>query len=472
VSPSAPANDTITTDNHKPVTFTAQDNKLSSFVCSLTIGGSMALTNSTVTNNTVTTFIPTWSLGTNLWLVNCSDSEISAQSGQYNLTLSTSLTIIAISPANETRTNLNEKISYEANDTGHANVSCALYIDSVLNATQNTINATPTNFSPSWADGAHAWYVSCTDGSDIANTGTYSFDYDANSPFISLWSPSSFNTTVFTGYAMQIKGNVTDADLWKVNRTIYYLNSSVFYNNYSGALPLLTTIYSWDATYNTSAMPNGIYTYSIWASDRGGINTATLSVSFELGNCVPSWSCIGFTACNISDKQLCNNVTDTNSCGLSYSGDYSGFGSFSCDYCLPARSYPVINDASTCSVYGYRNNTVIISNFATCCNVTKSPIDCVCNDNFTNRSADHLEAYNRMAFCLYTPSTLFNSTLITNSSWFWTGCHYSPDYSSDDIAPATVSGLGTALIVLVILVPIIIILSVGLWLYHHFRVTQ
>jgi surface protein len=51
--------------------------------------------------------------------------------------------------------------------------------------------------------------------------------------------------------------------------------------------------------------------------------------------CTPNWSCSGYGLCLINNTQECNAVTDNNTCGLSYTGDYSEFPPLACDYCIP-----------------------------------------------------------------------------------------------------------------------------------------
>jgi hypothetical protein len=51
--------------------------------------------------------------------------------------------------------------------------------------------------------------------------------------------------------------------------------------------------------------------------------------------CTPDWSCNGYAACLINDTQVCNSVTDLNTCGESYGGDYSEFTPQACDFCTP-----------------------------------------------------------------------------------------------------------------------------------------
>ena len=48
-----------------------------------------------------------------------------------------------------------------------------------------------------------------------------------------------------------------------------------------------------------------------------------------LGDCIPNWSCNGYATC-IVNEQACNSVEDLNTCGETYSGDYSEFTPQSC----------------------------------------------------------------------------------------------------------------------------------------------
>lgn len=91
--------------------------------------------------------------------------------------------------------------------------------------------------------------------------------------------------------------------------------------------------------------------------------------------CEPDWVCSGYGSCNISDEAPCNNVSDINSCGQAYSGDYSEFEAQSCDYCVAVYPEPVI-DLSTCNINGSKSIYNEVTNYDTCCNVTGLLTDC------------------------------------------------------------------------------------------------
>jgi hypothetical protein len=57
---------------------------------------------------------------------------------------------------------------------------------------------------------------------------------------------------------------------------------------------------------------------------------------YEYVPCTPNWSCNGYASCLVNDTQRCNSVTDLNTCGGAYGGDYSEFNAQACDYCAPS----------------------------------------------------------------------------------------------------------------------------------------
>jgi hypothetical protein len=250
------------------VTFSAADNKITPFSCSLYVDDVLNQTNAAVVNDTVTTFPMLWMTGSYLWNITCNDGEITGYSETRAYTFNSSHNILLYSPDDNTRTNVAEQIVFEVYDSDNTTTACVLYIDGALNQSNGTIlNDTVSYFTPAWTQGVHYWNITCVDGLTTVHSASRSFDYDTTTPFIQSGTPTSFNTTAFTGFTMRIKGNVTDDNLWRVNRTIRYPNGTVFVNNYSGDLAPLTTFYGWDDSYNTTAMPNGFYSLYIEAAD-------------------------------------------------------------------------------------------------------------------------------------------------------------------------------------------------------------
>lgn len=173
------------------------------------------------------------------------------------------------SPSSGVRDNVDPtNFTFNVTDTDNATVSCDLYIGGVNNATNSSVvNATTTQFSVSMSENSHTWYINCSDMVNIGLSDTYTYIADYTEPFLNSVSPVLANTTLYTNYNMTLVGNLTDDSLYRVNRTIYYPNGSIYYSNYSGDLAVNTTVYSWDITFNTTLEPNGNYEYFIQATD-------------------------------------------------------------------------------------------------------------------------------------------------------------------------------------------------------------
>jgi len=80
----------------------------------------------------------------------------------------------------------------------------------------------------------------------------------------------------------------------------------------------------------------------------------------ENETCTPDWSCNGYDSCSLNNTEVCNNVTDLNTCGEVYAGDYSEFTPQVCDYCTPSwscSSYApcLINNTKVCNVVEDQN---------------------------------------------------------------------------------------------------------------------
>lgn len=431
-------------------------------------------------------------------------------------------------PANNTRDNQQMDVEYTAIDVDNSTISCSLYVDAVLNLTNSSVsNNTLSYFNTTLTDGVHTFFVRCDDGDKTNQTASYTFDLDTSAPFINSVSPSSLNTTTFDNFTMNISGNVTDNALWKVNTTIYYPNASIFYNNYSGEMPNVTT-YNWSWIFNTTLEPQGNWTFFCEASDShtgkyfppallvkkdqdkkqleytfaedvisvtliggnvlgqfenitteklvdrytfelnfksdinpnsimifrvesqesiiylpdsiypahfviadkfwvdfasveaqievaevndtaydvtittanpqgkfvfnslGGLNENNLSIEFVVQNCVPDWYCSGYGACNISDARPCNETTDNNACGIPYTGNFSEFNGTTCDYCV--GNFVQLN-ISNC-VGGSQEVCYQDLNFSTCCNITGDTIggvgwerDCIDSGNASTDEA-------------------------------------------------------------------------------------
>jgi len=479
--------------------------------------------------------------------------------------------VVAItSPTNNTRdNNATPRIQYTATDDDNTTIECVLYINGVSNQTNSSvINNTIPFFDVSFTDGFFNYNVVCNDTENTGDSGFNYYDLDTSEPFIQSGSPSTFNDTIFTSYTMNIVGNVTDNNLFRINRTIFYPNGTVYYNNYSGNLSVNTSLYSWDDSFNTTELPNGIYSMFIDGADShtknkfkeannvikdngnkklryemdfdnieialvggnklgqfesvdtekfedrynfifnfknesqpnaelifkltsnlpivyledslylghfiladkywvdfegvdgdfeflkidnynyqitlstgknqqnfkfeslGGLNEGNLSIEFQINNCVPDWSCTDFGSCNASDLQSCNETIDLNTCGLPYTGDFSEFGNFNCNFCVGV----FVEVSESLCVDGLQEVCINDTNWNSCCNVTKGIGDIFGDDCHPLENGSQY-------FCYNSTCSIFQ-------------------YDSDDLAPAIIDFIVTFLLALASFVVFIVILLI------------
>jgi hypothetical protein len=263
-----------------------------------------------------------------------------------------------------------------------------------------------------------------------------------------------------------VKRNIPENNTWYIEAyeegMLIYNDSSVFHGS-AGAC----------GTEPFCPRTTDNFTYSEFYLGFGGWSATTdqdwVMDYFELSVdraqlCVPDWQCSGYDTCNTSNQAPCNAVTDMNACGDTYSGDYSEFSAQTCDYCAFSVTHPVTGDTSTCEVYGYPNNTALLTNFATCCNVTKLASDCLC-DNGTV-SLDYRLGTN-YAYCVFG----FDEADIVSETWYLTGScgGYQSQYTSADIAPAAIDGLTIFVITIVGLAGLIAIYIGASFAYRTWR---
>lgn len=223
----------------------------------------------------------------------------------------------------------NQKLIVEYNITKDTN--CSIYINGQINQTDAAVENGTTqtfNISDMDNDGAYQYYISCGDA--VSENRTYF--YHAGSPIINIISPVNLSSQI-NNDTLILEGFVTDLNLLEVNQTIKNSTNDILYMNLSGLLANGTTFYSLDNIINISIWENGTYTYLVTAVDNAS-NTAFKEIIFTKSVCVPSYSCLTFSACNLSNVSACNSVFDTNFCGIPFTGNNSDF-DVSCVYIYP-----------------------------------------------------------------------------------------------------------------------------------------
>lgn len=283
----------------------------------------------------------------------------------------TEVNINVTSPENQTTSNVKEDVEFTV--TGDSsNYNCSLYLNDILEDTNTTVlDSVQATFYLDVNVGDNDFYINCTDNTTIAVTGTYDYWYDPNDPFINLTTPNPFNTTVFDNYSIDILGEITNEELEFINITIYDQNDVLYYTNITTSFGDPTT-HEFDWSFVANGSDNGVWDMYIFGNDTSS-NENELYLSFTVDNCIPNWVCSGYGTCNISDLSDCIGATDSNTCGLSYTGDLSEFPPQACDYCSPVI---ILHTNATECVDDWQLRLRQDYTFETCCNVTGFASDC------------------------------------------------------------------------------------------------
>jgi len=335
----------------------------------------------------------------------------------------TEVNINVTSPENQTTSNTKEDVEFTV--TGDSsNYNCSLYLNDVLEDTNATVlDSVQATFYLDVDTGDNDFYINCTDNTTVSVSGVYDYWYDPNDPFINLATPNPFNTTIFDSYSIDILGNITNEELEFINITIFDQNDDLYYTNVTTSFGDPTT-HLFDWSFVTNGSDNGVWDMYIYGNDTSS-NENELHLSFTVDNCIPNWACGDYGVCNESDLSVCNDSTDLNSCGLSYTGDLSEFSDQVCDYCSPTL---ILHTNATECVDDWQLRLREDNTFETCCNVTGFASDC--GDDLPN------------------PEKLY---------WVNTTCSIF-EYDTEDISEAVIDGFVVALITIGSMGAIIVLL--------------
>lgn len=212
---------------------------------------------------------------------------------------------------------------------------------------------------PSWSCGSFgacnisnvSACLNVTDGNScgVEFNGSLS-DYDENCSYVQPWSASVVNPTggislvVGDSFGGTIVGFYKNENLITSDMTLnaVYLNttsvgfSGFYYEPYDSG---------WEWLFTVPAVPDGIYDYVVNAtyvnSSNGSDTHEFLVVSYGALNitnpCVENWTCSGYGSC-VNLTQDCIAVTDENTCGTNYTGNYSEFSPQACGGTAPSPS--------------------------------------------------------------------------------------------------------------------------------------
>ncbi len=216
-------------------------------------------------------------------------------------------------------------IQFNVTDNVFTNVSCRLYVNSVLNVTNLSVqNHTDTNmtFTPALVAGNYSFLVNCTDGS--GNTGTsanLTITIDNMAPIVSNITPG--NNTNFTTYNREheqqnFNASVIDANTEVTNVTFRIRNGSWGDRNYTASN--LTGI--WGVVINLSGYFDDNYTVMVVANDTVGNLNDTQNFTLRVDRVAPSVSVGSSSVAETSATISAATNESVNNC--TYSGPADG----------------------------------------------------------------------------------------------------------------------------------------------------
>jgi hypothetical protein len=200
---------------------------------------------------------------------------------EYPFLSTTPLTVNIITPTNFTHSANKLNATYNATKNG-STYSCSIYINDILNQTNSSVfDSALSNFyiNDMNEDATYTWFINCTLGTETVTSGVYTYYYHASAPEITTLLPAYDNTTVYSSHIINIIGNVTDLNLTQVNQTIILQNGTIIYNNLSN-FSSGTTFFDLTQNIDTTAYPDGYYTYIIYAKDNVN-NTHQHNILFQ-----------------------------------------------------------------------------------------------------------------------------------------------------------------------------------------------
>ncbi|MEM2822002.1 MAG: DUF2341 domain-containing protein [Candidatus Pacearchaeota archaeon] len=184
-------------------------------------------------------------------------------------------------PANNTQFNNIHDINFNftATDDWNQTLSCSIYLDSVLNQTNNSVqNNTLTNFLINGISyGDHSWYINCTDGSLSNVSATRHFTIaDTIAPAIQFVPLTESSGSIINRNYIQINVTASDSGIGLKNITIYLYNSTDLINSSN-----LTTS---PLFVNFTGLAEGTYYFNATAYDNAenANSTETRNVTLDV----------------------------------------------------------------------------------------------------------------------------------------------------------------------------------------------
>lgn len=234
----------------------------------------------------------------------------------FNFTVdNTGPTVTLFAPANNSWANTSTlDFTFKPIDDIATNMSCTLNIHSpptppstlpVVSGIANNTNHTYSANISSYAEGAHEWYVNCSDGVNQGNSINRTFNKDTIVPIVTIDYPldsQKFNTT-----SVHVNVSVTETN---PNRLLIYKNATLASN--TTAVDGVNSI--------TLILPDNTYVLTAVATDIAG-NSANDTITISIDTTVPVISNI--IAANITNTSaiITAKTNEPSTCDVYYGTD-------------------------------------------------------------------------------------------------------------------------------------------------------
>ncbi len=228
--------------------------------------------------------------------LNASDSNNSVVAVAYllfNVSDMTSPVVHSFDDYNYT-SNSSVVLRWNASDNLDSNITCDLYLNSVVNASNvSSLSGAITTLTRILNDGLYLWYVNCSDDYNNTNTSTtYNFTVDTSSPVINSINLSDNYTRLNTSVVVYV--NITELNPLSVvagSSSLSYLSG-----NCSSSC-----IYAGNITLTTS-------NFSVNVTDRVSHSVVSVFSNFSLDNSAPVLVYADVNSNNLSSHSSVSNA--------------------------------------------------------------------------------------------------------------------------------------------------------------------
>ncbi|MCX6770174.1 MAG: hypothetical protein NT051_05900 [Candidatus Micrarchaeota archaeon] len=278
----SPANRTNTTNSSATFVFNATD--ILPLNCSLYIDGAFVAENTSVTNNTATSWATSVAANANhSWVVRCSDAlgNTGSSATSYITVDTLAPTVTLNAPAVYLNTSI-KNVVFSDLLLPYGTITCNLTIDGAVNRSDLSVannTAYNTTATSNFSDGNHNWSVTCWDGLNNTNTPvTQVFTVDTVAPEVTPVSPAVAANLTTANVSFVFNATDALATTMSCNLSIKgIVNKTVSATN--GA----------NTVYATSNFSDGGYNWTVSCWDNAlNINSSMAARNFTVDTTAPA----------------------------------------------------------------------------------------------------------------------------------------------------------------------------------------